>query len=61
MNPNIVRFKDKSKYAKQVFKIERFHPADATQQSAWLSCVTDPSIVIDRYVKMNELEQTELL
>lgn len=59
MNPYIVRFIDKTKYPGQVFKIERFHPADATQQSAWLSCISDPSINIDRYVKMNELVNVE--
>lgn len=49
-------FKNKSLYPMQVFEIERYHEADPTNSSVWLKCVTDPSIQLNRFVNMSELE-----
>jgi hypothetical protein len=52
----IFRFKENKMYGNQLFMIEGHHPADPSMSLVKLKCTTDESIVLERYVKLDELE-----
>jgi hypothetical protein len=56
MDPRVYRFAGDI-HGDNLFRIERQHPADPTGVSVWVTCVTDPKLKIERYVRMNELVQ----
>ena len=60
------RFRDKvfsapyapyyDQYRGHTFCIDYYMAEDESQQHVWLTCVSDPSIVVKGYVEMNQLE-----
>jgi hypothetical protein len=43
------------KYKGHIFRIDHFYPEDK-KGHVWLTCVDDPSVTIDGYVHMVDLE-----
>jgi hypothetical protein len=50
------KFKDEMMYNNQQFTVESYHPADPSMNLLKLKCTTDETIVIERYVKLDEIE-----
>ena len=44
------------KYKDQTFVIDHYSKEDESQQHVWLTCVSDPSIVVAGYVELHQLE-----
>lgn len=46
-------------YRGHVFEIDHYHPEDSFGHHVWLSCVSDPDIVVAGYVEMYQLEKVQ--
>ena len=45
------------RYRGHEFAIDHYLKEDETQQHVWLTCVSDPSIVVTGYVELYQLEK----
>jgi hypothetical protein len=62
----IYRFKNKvyekpyapyyDQYQDQTFVIDHYSKEDPLRQHVWLTCVSDPSIIVAGYVELDQLE-----
>jgi hypothetical protein len=62
----IYRFKNKvyekpyapyyDQYQDQTFVIDHYSKEDRLRQHVWLTCVSDPSIIVAGYVELDQLE-----
>lgn len=46
-------------YRGHEFTIDHYSAEDETQQHVWLTCVTDPSILVRGYVELHQLEPVQ--
>ena len=46
-------------YRRHEFTIDHYSAEDETQQHVWLTCVTDPSILVRGYVELHQLEPVQ--
>jgi len=45
------------RYQGHEFSIDHYNEEDETQQHVWLTCVSDPSIIVAGYVELSQLEK----
>ena len=46
-------------YCGNEFAIDHYSAEDETQQHVWLTCVTDPSILVRGHVELHQLEPVQ--
>jgi hypothetical protein len=46
-------------YQGHTFVIDHYSEEDQSQQHVWLTCVSDPSILVRGYVELNQLKALE--
>lgn len=46
-------------YRGHTFRIDHYMAEDESQQHVWLTCVSDPSIIVAGYVELYQLEPVE--